>query len=144
MRQLQPPVAADAHGPLCLLRQQDHARAVRGTLAAAARARARVVAVDRSEDRVNFIKVRTVRSRYYGMPATFEGIITHRDGSAPSAPVWKVVGRTRGHATREEAQGYAIRLADRRGLKLENDPRRDLDPGKTLRRAELRDRYGDT
>ena len=85
-----------------------------------------------------FLKVREVRSRYVGYPATFEGFLTER----VEAGIWKTRGRSRGHSSREEAQGAILTLADRRGIKLENDPRHGKDPGRELRRVEFADRYG--
>lgn len=89
-----------------------------------------------------YLKVRRVRSRYCGYPATYEATLRRFRGFNEGGR-WDVVGKTRGHPDAETAQGFALRLADRRGIVVENDPRKGKDVNKLARQAEYKTTYGD-
>ena len=89
-----------------------------------------------SSDRY-FLKIREVRSRFYGHASTFEAQIVRRHvRPMPLEPLWSVVGRSRGHADSESAKRGGTALAARRGWAIETDPRK-------VRQAEFKDRYGE-
>lgn len=84
---------------------------------------------------MNYIKVRGVKPRIYGNPYTYEAKIIGRVGPK----LWSDnMGTTRGHLTGSAAYAAALKLAGRRGLKIEDDSR-----GAKLRALEYRDTYGD-
>lgn len=92
---------------------------------------------DESDDRY-YVKARTVSPRFFHSDRSgpcYEGQILRRRFQHNSA-VWSVVGRSRGHATAAEAVAAALRLAARRKLAVESDPR-------LVRMAEFSDRYGE-
>jgi hypothetical protein len=78
-----------------------------------------------------------VRTRYIGRSynPTYEGIIVRFRGFNEGG-LWDTLGTTRGHLTRAAAIAAAMRLADRRGIKVTDDPR-------AIRMIEFRARYGD-
>jgi len=81
-----------------------------------------------------YIKLRYVRFRLMSPAGTgrYEAKIIGRK----SKIVWDTLGATRGHETAKEAIDAALKLADRRKLKVIDDPR-------ALRMVEFSDRYGD-
>ena len=82
-----------------------------------------------------YLKLRTVRPRFLGPgTTTYEAKIIGRR----EAGIWDTHGTSRGHATMDAARAAGLALADRRGWKLVDDPRRAL-----LRAAEFKARYGD-
>lgn len=64
--------------------------------------------------------------------ATYEGKIIGRIGVG----IWGTLATTRGHLSMGAARDAILKLADRRGIKVTDDPR-------TLRMLEFADRYGD-
>lgn len=84
-----------------------------------------------------YLKVREVRSRFYGQPRTYEATIVRWRVNV-GLYGWDKLGTTRGHATRIAALDAARKLAARRGIALHDDP-----DGKLLRLAEYRARYGE-
>lgn len=88
-----------------------------------------------------YIKIRKVRSRYYGHEPTFEATIKRFRGFNQGG--WDILGKSSRHASADEAIRAGLRLADRRGIKLENDPRDGKDATKNVRQAEHRAIYGD-
>lgn len=85
---------------------------------------------------MNYYKIRYMRSRVYGKPSTYECKIIGR----VSCGVWDTLGTTRGHATVEAARNAGLKLAARRGIKLENA---EDTTGKTVRQIEFKDTYGE-
>jgi len=80
------------------------------------------------------VKVRHVKFRLMSTSGTgrYEAKIIGRR----EANIWDVLATTRGHETSAEAVAAILKLADRRGIKVTDDPR-------ALRMIEYRDRYGD-
>lgn len=76
-----------------------------------------------------YIKIRYVGRSY--KPSYEARIIGRRE-----AGIWDTLGTVRGRKTVEEARAAILKLADRRGLKVIDDPRE-------LRKVEFSDRYGD-
>ena len=66
------------------------------------------------------------------MPGTYEGKLSGRR----DVGVWDTLGTSRGHASMDAARDAALKLADRRGLTVVDDPR-------ALRMVNFRDTYGD-
>jgi hypothetical protein len=85
-----------------------------------------------STNTFTFVKVRCVRSRYYGHEATYEATIIRRI----KAGIWKTLATSRGHTTADAAEAAILKLADQRKLEVQNDRR-------ALRQVEFRDRYGE-
>jgi len=79
-----------------------------------------------------YIKLRRVKPRYYGDDATYEGKIIGRI----EANIWGTLATSRGHVSMARAREAILKLADRRGIKITDDPR-------ALRTLEFTDRYGD-
>lgn len=89
-----------------------------------------------------YLKIREVRSRYLGYPSTFEASLRRFRGFNQGG-VWDTLGTTRGHPDALTAQAYGLRMADRRGIPVENDPRQGKDVNKLVRQAEFRATYGE-
>jgi len=86
---------------------------------------------------VNYLKLRFVRPRFNGNGSRMHGLYECKIIGRRGPGVWDTLGTTRGHATARAALEAAGKLADRRGIKIEDDPR-----GAKLRQVEFRDRYG--
>jgi hypothetical protein len=76
-----------------------------------------------------YIKIRYVGRSY--KPSYEAKIIGRRE-----AGIWDTLGTTRGHATAESARAAILKLADRRGIRVTDDPR-------GLRAVQFKDTYGD-
>ncbi len=81
-----------------------------------------------------YIKIRHVRLRFASssIAGRYEAKIIGRR----EAGIWDTLATTRGHATAEAARAAILKLADRRGIKVTDDPR-------AVRAIEFRDTYGD-
>lgn len=81
-----------------------------------------------------YVKIRYVRFRL--MSTNGNGRYEAKIIGRKLPGVWDTLGTTRGHETSEAAMRAALKLADRRKLKVVDDPR-------ALRMLEFKDRYGE-